>query len=78
MSKDHADGLMLIIAGLYIVIRFRYLAKEGLKRRINITRLLYFRKGKDHISKSDIIFAEIINIVGGAFFILVGLAKFST
>ena len=75
MTEQQINGLILILMGLYSVIRFKYNAKTTLKSRKKLARILSFGKLKEESSKSELIYAQLGYVIGGILFIIIGLTK---
>lgn len=75
MNGEQITGLILIIFGAYTAIRFRYNGKTALRGRREIANLLLFGKFGKESSKFDITFAQLMYLIVGIIFIIVGISK---
>jgi hypothetical protein len=78
MEIQHLTGLILVLAGLYSAIKFRYNGITAIKYRKKLARTLSFHKTNEKINESEIIIAQAMYLIGGIIFILIGIAKLFT
>jgi hypothetical protein len=75
MLNNQMHGLIIILIGLYFVIRFRHNGEVGLKSGKKVARIVSFGKFGKNIIKSDIIISQFIYLILGIIFILFGISK---
>jgi hypothetical protein len=78
MNLDTMLNLIIILFGIFSVVRFRKLGRAAIKQRKNLNRILPFPQSEKNFDEFSIYITQGLFLVIGIVFILVGVAKLLT
>ena len=74
MNTNHIFGVLLIIAGLYSVLRFKHEGRSIIETQKKVNKLLRLGPEEKYFGKHAVISQQIVTLIIGIIFIIGGIS----